>query len=77
MSIRMHSSGLIKQIWDGASDQLPRVRSGELKKLDRIVEDGEEDDDDDVAKTITNTALKYRIYAGFISPFWCKGKIHY
>ena len=77
MSIRMHSSGLINIFWDGATDQLPRVRSGELKKLDRIVEDGEEDDDDDIAKTITNTALKYRIYAGFISHFWCRRKIHY
>ena len=52
--------------WGGVTDQLPRIRSGELKELDRIVQDGEEDDDDHIAKTITNTALKYGIYAGFI-----------
>ena len=46
------------------TDLLPRIRSGELEKLDRIVEDGEDYDDDDIAKTITNTTLKYRMYAG-------------
>ena len=39
-------------------DQIPRIGGGELKELDRVVEDGEKDDDDHVAKTIADTALK-------------------
>ena len=55
MSSRMRSGWLFGNI-----DQLPCIRSGELKELDRIVEDGEDYNDDDIAKTITNAALKYK-----------------
>ena len=60
MSSRMQSACGYLTMHVGLIDQLPCIRSGELEKLDPIVEDGEHDDDDDIAKTITNAALKYK-----------------
>ena len=51
-------------------DQLPCIRSGELKEFDSIVEDGEDNDYYDIAETVTNTPLKYRMKAGFMSTLW-------
>ena len=41
----------------------PFVGGFELEKLDHVVEDGKDDDDDHIPKTVTNTSLKSKLWA--------------